>query len=172
MYQLPVYKVLALGTFKMFWSSKRLHQRDSTTDTRTFPTVSSRTHFHHVRKGVHIFQWDANGIGLLFFIHNSVSFTHKPLSTTSKNNPHLKELSASIAMDNTKLHITNMYIPPSSSCNGCYPPALDHMLIGTYSLVLGDFNSHHSLWHAGTPEQPIREATNWRIQLAFPALPS
>ena len=29
------------------------------------------------------------GGGLLFFIHNSVSFTRKPLSTTSKNDPHI-----------------------------------------------------------------------------------
>ena len=41
------------------------------------------------------------GGGLLFFIHNSVSFTRKSLSTTSKNDPHLEELTISIAMDNT-----------------------------------------------------------------------
>ena len=39
------------------------------------------------------------GGGLLFFIHNSVSFTRKPLSTMSKNDPHLEELIISIAMD-------------------------------------------------------------------------
>ena len=41
------------------------------------------------------------GGGLLFFIHNSVSFTRKPLSTMLKNDPHLEELTISIAMDNT-----------------------------------------------------------------------
>ena len=51
------------------------------------------------------------GGGLLFFIHNSVSFTRKQLSTTSKNDPHLEELTISIAMDNTELLITNVYIP-------------------------------------------------------------
>ena len=51
------------------------------------------------------------GGGLLFFIHNSVSFTRKPLSTMSKNDPHLEELTISIAMDNTELLITNVYIP-------------------------------------------------------------
>ena len=55
--------------------------------------------------------------GLLVFIHNSVSFTRKPLSTTSKNDPHIDELTFSIAMDNTELHITNVYIPSSSSYN-------------------------------------------------------
>ena len=59
------------------------------------------------------------GGGLLFFnIHNSVSFTRKPLSTMSKNDPHLEELTISIVMDNTELLITNAYIPPACSCNG------------------------------------------------------
>ena len=92
------------------------------------------------------------GGGLLFFIHNSVSFSCKPLSTTSKNDPHLEELTISIAMDNTELLITNVYIPPASSCRGCYSPPLDHMLTGTNSLVLGYFNAHHSLWHSGTAD--------------------
>ena len=48
--------------------------------------------------------------GLLFFIHNSVSFTRKSLLTTSKNHPHLEELTISIAMDNTEFLITNVYI--------------------------------------------------------------
>ena len=92
------------------------------------------------------------GGGLLFLIHNSVSFTRKPLSTMSKNDPHLEELTISIAMDNTELLITNVYIPPASSCNGRYSPPLDHLLTGTDSLVLGDFNAHHSLWHSGTTD--------------------
>ena len=91
--------------------------------------------------------------GLLgFFIHNSVSFTRKPMSTTSKNDPHLKELTISIAMDNTELLITNVYFPPASSCNGRYSPPIDHLLTGTDSLVLGDFNAHHSLCHSRTTD--------------------
>ena len=92
------------------------------------------------------------GGGLLFFIHNLVSFTCKPLLTTSKNDPHLEELTISIAMDNTELLITNVYIPPASSCNGRYSPPIDYLLTGTDSLVLGDFNAHHSLWHSGTTD--------------------
>ena len=59
---------------------------------------------HDLRQG--------SGGGLLFiYIHNSASFTRKSLSTTSKNDPHLEELTISIAMDNTELLITNVYIP-------------------------------------------------------------
>ena len=88
------------------------------------------------------------GGGLLFLIHNSVSFTRKSLLTTSKNDPQLEELT----MDNTELLITNVYIPPASSCNERYSPPPDHLLTGTDSLVLGDFNDHHSLWHSGTTD--------------------
>ena len=87
---------------------------------------------------------------LTVFFPNSVSFTRKSLSTTSKNDPHIEELTISIAMDNTELFITNVYIP--SSCNGRYSPPINHLLTGTYSLVLGDFNAHHSLWHSGTTD--------------------
>ena len=98
-------------------------------------------------------QHQGPGGGLLFcFIHNSVSFTRKPLSTTSKNDPHLEELTISISMDNTELLITNVYMPTASSCNGHYSPPIDHLLTGTDSLVLGDVNAHHSLWHSGTSD--------------------
>ena len=92
------------------------------------------------------------GGGLLFFFHNSVSFTRKPLSTTSKNDPHLEELTISIAMDNTRVAHYQRVHPPASSCNGCYSPTLDHLLTGTDSLVLGDFNAQNSLWHSGTTD--------------------
>ena len=55
-------------------------------------------------------------------------------------------------MDNTELYITNVDIPPASSCNGCYSQPLDHMLTGTYSPGLREFNVHHSLWHSGTTD--------------------
>ena len=109
------------------------------------PNIPNYTLVRHDRR-------QGPGGGLLFFIHNSVSFTRKSLSTTSKNDPHLEELTISIAMDNTELLITNVYIPPASSCNGRYSPPIDHLLTGTDSLVLGDFNAHHSLWHSGTTD--------------------
>ena len=55
-------------------------------------------------------------------------------------------------MNNAELLIINVYIPPTSSCNGRYSPALYHLLTDTDSRVLGDFNAHHSLWHSGTTD--------------------
>ena len=51
------------------------------------------------------------GGGLLFFIFiTQINFTRKLLSTTSKNDPHLEEVTISIDMDNTELLITSVYI--------------------------------------------------------------
>ena len=74
------------------------------------------------------------------------------VSTTSKNDPHLEELTISNAMDNTELLITNVYIPPASSWNGRYLPPIDHLLTGTDSQVLGDFNAHPSFWPSRTTD--------------------
>ena len=82
------------------------------------PNIQNYTLVRHDRR-------QGPGGGLLFFIHNSVSFTRKSLSTTSKNDPHLKELTISIAMDNTELLITNVYIPLASSCNGRYSTPIE-----------------------------------------------
>ena len=109
------------------------------------PNIQNYTLVSHDRR-------QGPGGGLLLFIHNLVSFTRKSLPTTSKNDPHLEELTIIIAMDNTELLITNVYIPPGSFCNGRYSPPIDHLLTGTDSLVLGDFNAHHSLWHSGTTD--------------------
>jgi len=74
------------------------------------------------------------------------------MSATTQQDPHLEELTISIAMDNTELLISNVYIPPVSSCNSGYTPSWGHLLTGNDSLVLGDFNAHHSAWHSGTTD--------------------
>ena len=58
------------------------------------PNIQNHTLVRHYRR-------QGSGGGLLLFIHNSVSFTRKSLSTTSKNDPHPEELTISIAMNNT-----------------------------------------------------------------------
>ena len=65
-------------------------------------------------------------------------------------------------------HYQLVYLP-ASCCNGCYSPPLDHMLTCTDSLVLGDFNAHHSLWHSGTIDPRCKKLG---IQSAFPTLQS
>ena len=87
------------------------------------------------------------------FITQSASLATHCQQRRRMTPPPLEELTISIAMNNIELLITNVYIPPpASSCNGRYSPPIDHLLTGTDSLVLGDFNAHHSLWHSGTTD--------------------
>ena len=88
------------------------------------------------------------GGGLVFFIHNSISFTKRPSQSSSSRDPHLEELTISVTVGNTDLLITNVYIPPTSSCSSGYQPKMEHLVTSTDSLVLGDFNAHHTSWHS------------------------
>ena len=55
------------------------------------------------------------GGGLLIFIHRSITFSKQPSSPESLSDPHLEELSMKAELGNTKLIISNVYIPPASS---------------------------------------------------------
>ena len=46
----------------------------------------------------------------------------------------------------------NVYIPPESSCAGDYFPFLDHLILTTDTLILGDFNAHHSVWYSSSTD--------------------
>ena len=56
------------------------------------------------------------GGGLLIFIHRSVTFSKQPSSEESLYDPHMEELSIKAEIGNTKLILSNIYIPPASSC--------------------------------------------------------
>ena len=55
-------------------------------------------------------------------------------------------------LGDTELIITNVYIPPASSCTGGYPPSLDHLMMTTDTLILGDFNAHHLAWYSSSTD--------------------
>ena len=92
------------------------------------------------------------GGGLLTFVHKSINYLRKPESPETLGDPHLEELSISAKLGNTDLIISNIYIPPISSCTGGYQPSLDHLMMTTDTLLLGDFNAHHSSWHSSSTD--------------------
>ena len=92
------------------------------------------------------------GGGLLTFVHKSISYLRKPESPETLGDPHLEELSISAKLGNTDLIISNIYISPTSSCTGGYQPSLDHLMMTTDTLLLGDFNAHHSSWHSSSTD--------------------
>ena len=68
------------------------------------------------------------GGGLLIFIHRSITFSKRPSSPESLSDPHLEELSIKAELGNTKLIISNVYIPPASSCSNGYHSSIEHLL--------------------------------------------
>ena len=90
--------------------------------------------------------------GLLIFIHRSVTFSKQPSSAESLYDPHLEELAIEAEIVNTKLIISNIYIPPTSSCSNGYKSSIEHLLTTKDSLILGDFNAHHPSWYSGSTD--------------------
>ena len=86
--------------------------------------------------------------GLLIFIHRSITFSKQPSSPESLFDPHLEELSIKAELGNTKLIISNVYIPPSSSCSNGYNSSIEHLQTTPDTLILGDFNAHHPSWYS------------------------
>ena len=88
------------------------------------------------------------GRGLLIFIHRSITFSKQPSTPDSLSDPHLEELTIKAELGNTKLIISNVYIPTASSCsNGCHS-SIEHLLTTPDTLILGDFNAHHPAWYS------------------------
>ena len=73
------------------------------------------------------------------------SFTSSP---ESLSDPHLEELSIKAKLGNTELIISNVYIPPASSCSNGYQSSIEHLLTTPDTLILGDFNAHHPSWYS------------------------
>ena len=107
-------------------------------------TLNSRTPNIHNFTTVRKDRDQGQGGGLLTLIHKSITFSRKPDSQNTLADPHLKELNITAKLGNTDLIITNVYIPPASSCTGGYTQSLDHMMRTTNTLILADFNAHHS----------------------------
>ena len=92
------------------------------------------------------------GGGLLTLIHKSINFSRKPESPETLVEPHLEESTITATLGDTELIITNVYIPPACSCTGGYLPSLDHLMMTTDTLILGDFNAHHSAWYSSSTD--------------------
>ena len=73
------------------------------------------------------------GGGLLTLIYKSINFSREPESLETLVEPHLEELTITASVGDTNFIITNVNIPPASSCTGGYLPSLDHLMMTTDS---------------------------------------
>ena len=89
-----------------------------------------------------------HGGGLLVFIHESLTFSKQPSSPEMLSDPHLEKLTIKADIGNTKLIISNIYIPPASFCSNWYQSSIKHLLTTPAILILCDFNAHHPSWYS------------------------
>jgi hypothetical protein len=95
------------------------------------------------------------GGGLAFLVHKDVTFNLEKTPQILEQDPHMETLTISLpGKNNDPLYIRNVYIPPQSSCNQNYAPPVNHLFesLGNSSLILGDVNAHHQLWHSEANE--------------------
>ena len=71
-----------------------------------------------------------------------INFSRRPDSPDS----HLEELTITDKLVNTDLIITNVYIPPASSCTGGYNPSLGHLMMTTDTLILTPNDTAYKRW--------------------------
>ena len=105
-----------------------------------------------VRKDRH----HGHGGGLLIFNHRSITFSKQPSSPESLSDPHLEELTIKADIVNTNLIISNIYIPPASSCSNGYQSSIEHLMTTPDTLILGDFTAHHPPWYSRSTD------TRWK----------
>ena len=101
------------------------------------------------------------GGGLFIFIHRSVTFSKQPSSAESLYGPHLEELAIEAEIGNTKLIISNIYIPPASSCSNGYQSSIEHLL--TIRTALSLVISTRTI-RLGNQDRPIPEEEKWLTQ--------
>ena len=97
----------------------------------------------------------SHGGGLLVFIHESITFSKRPSSPEALSDPNQEELIIKADIRNTKLIISNIYIPPAISCSNGYQSSREHLLTTPDTLILGNLNAHHPSWYSGSTDTTI-----------------
>ena len=82
------------------------------------------------------------------FIYRSITFSKQPSSPEALFDPYLEELTIKADIGNTQLIISNIYIPPASSCSNGYQSSIEYLLTTPDTLILGGFNAHHPSWYS------------------------
>ena len=82
----------------------------------------------------------------------TITFSKQQLSPETLSDRHLEELTIKADIWNTKMIISNIYIPPASSCSNGYQASIEHLLTTPDTLIFGDFNAHHPSWYLRTTD--------------------
>ena len=91
------------------------------------------------------------GGGLIILIHPDVSYTIAD-SSCYFNDPITEHQAIEVNIDDAKLLVINVYIPPASSVPGQTPDLTSIFNITRDVLIVGDFNAHDPRWHSHTQD--------------------
>ena len=97
---------------------------------------------------------------MLIFFHRSITFSKQSSSPESLSDPHLEGLSIKAKLGNMKLIISNVYIPPASSCSNGYQSSIEHLLTTPDTLILDDLKAHHPSWYSRSTDTRGRKMTD------------
>ena len=97
-----------------------------------------------------------HGGGLLIFIHRSITFYKQLPSSESISDLHVEERTIKAELGNTKLIISNINIPPPSSCSKGYQSSIKHLLTSPDTLIPDGFNARHPSWYARSTDKKGR----------------
>lgn len=86
------------------------------------------------------------GGGLALIIHQSVRF--RVFSLPPSQDGHLEQQAIEVRQGQTSVIIGNIYCPPASSCSAGHELSLSHLLALDNTILVGDINAHHHLWHS------------------------
>ena len=97
----------------------------------------------------------------LILMHISVTFSKQPSPAESLADHHMEELSIKCEIGNPKLIISNIYIPPASSCSNGYRSSIEYLLTTQDTLILSDFNTHYLSWYSRSTDGSDNGILNW-----------
>jgi len=105
----------------------------------------------------------AFGGGLAFHVNHSIKFT--PIEIA------IIDFSGEFQMIELDLpnpiSIINCYIPPHSSCPPGYKASLNPLFNLNPSLIVGDFNAHHSLWYSNLDQNTRGNKLSAEIEMSL-----
>ena len=92
-------------------------------------------------------------------IKDTTPFDNNTANLPQSVDPHLEKQGISTALSNRQqLHIDNINIPQRSSCSAGNNASIAHLLCNNgMSLIVGDINTHYSIWGTNTNDDEIGE---------------
>ena len=99
--------------------------------------------------------------GLAFIIHQDV---HHRVHNLTSTDVHLEQQAIEVRKCSSSITTMNIYCPPASSCSSGYELSLSHLLHLDNTIIIGDFNADHHLWHSVLAGDTCRNQVTQKVK--------